>query len=126
MSDDLLNQYEIELERNDYKQLTVTATDFSTAVKLAELLSPGFRVVAVDDKELIAKCEACGKPIFDGDEYVPCEDVVYLCGECYHKESEAAEKLKHLDLPRDQLEEAAKRDYSNHKWLQHGDEEKPF
>jgi uncharacterized protein with PIN domain len=37
----------------------------------------------VDDVELIARCEACGKPIFDGDRCeVNPEDMVYLCEEC--------------------------------------------
>ena len=43
----------------------------------------------------------------------------------YREEMEAREKLKQIALPRDRLEQAAQRDYSNHPWMQ-GEEDCPF
>lgn len=43
----------------------------------------------------------------------------------YREEAQAIAELKRRELPREQLEKAAKRDYSNHPWLV-GDQEKPF
>lgn len=37
----------------------------------------------------------------------------------------AAEELKHLELPRDRLEKASQRNYSDHPW-QGNEEAKPF
>ena len=45
--------------------------------------------------------------------------------EIYREEMQAQEELKQLTLPRDRLEKASQRDYSNHPWWS-GKETKPF
>jgi hypothetical protein len=45
--------------------------------------------------------------------------------EVYREEMRAQEELKRLTLPRDRLEKASQRDYSDHPWWS-SDETKPF
>lgn len=40
---------------------------------------PGFTIDAIDDKEVVALCEVCGQPIFEGDDYhTGDEDLIYV------------------------------------------------
>lgn len=41
----------------------------------------GARVVGIDDKNVVAKCDACERWITEGESYVSMEDA-YLCRKC--------------------------------------------
>lgn len=42
------------------------------------------KLALVEDEcgELIGRCEGCESPVFDGDKYFPCVDIVILCEAC--------------------------------------------
>ncbi len=84
-----------------------------------------------ESNDYVALCLPSG-----GLEYVSREMMEYLRREAerravsvaqvYEEEKRAEQELKCIELPRDRLENAAQKDHSQHPWLRHGDEEKPF
>jgi hypothetical protein len=42
----------------------------------------GAQIAAVNDIECLGRCEACGVPILDGDDYHCDEDGVFVCVKC--------------------------------------------
>jgi hypothetical protein len=74
--------YEVQMRRIQEQSWDIRAKSIAAAIARAEELSPHFKVVAVDDKELLHRCEGCRLPIFNGGDYeTDCEGVV-LCPEC--------------------------------------------
>lgn len=74
------------------KTFTVFATDHRAAVDVAEKMDKDFRVDDVegmdegkpngDFKEVVARCEACGKAIFDDDGYGSDGEGIHVHNKC--------------------------------------------
>jgi hypothetical protein len=43
---------------------------------------PVATVLSIDDKPFAGCCEACDKPVFDGDGHIDGEDDMHLCAAC--------------------------------------------
>lgn len=72
--------------RVDYT-VEFATTDLAAACKCFRTLFPNGRIEKIGDRDFVAQCENCDKPIFDGDEYSPSGDC-YLCKECAAAEAE--------------------------------------
>lgn len=49
-------------------------------------IHPHARIAYIDDKEVLAFCEHCGLPVFDGDDYQADTEGVTLCLSCCEEE----------------------------------------
>lgn len=100
-------KFEVEMTRQEARTVQVFAEDRDAAVKLARESAPGFRVesatVVTEDGEdsgpcysvntgpcysVNTGCEACGRIIWDGDDYHAGEDAD-LCATCAPTEADA-------------------------------------
>lgn len=57
-------------------------TQHEVEVESLDELPDNAIVLAIDDTDVIARCEACSDFILDGDAYACDEDGVYLCKDC--------------------------------------------
>lgn len=90
-------KYEIELHKNEHKTVEVFAEDPAAALKLAKESNPGFRaecateILGEDETgkcfEVVAHCEGCDRPIFDGEKYGSDEEGVCICADCLPSEN---------------------------------------
>jgi len=71
----------IEVTGRSFHKVEFDTADPAEAILRFRNLFPGATVETVGDKALVALCEVCGKPIFEGEAYETDEDA-YLCGEC--------------------------------------------
>lgn len=80
----LPKQYTVELVPVEEKMLLDTVEAFSEqqAVILAEGANPGYRAIAVNDEEIFARCENCGKVIMSNDMYCTAEYADMTCYFC--------------------------------------------
>jgi hypothetical protein len=76
--------HKVELERRETRTVQIDAASAREAAEIAEKENDGFDATAVDDAEVIGRCECCGCPILEGDKYeYDAEDGLHFCGECY-------------------------------------------
>jgi len=90
-------KYEIELHKNELKTVEVFAESPAAALKLAKESNPGFKAECVteilgEDEtgkcfEVVAHCEGCDRPIFDGEKYGRDEEGICICAECLPSEN---------------------------------------
>jgi len=71
----------IEVTGQSFHRAEFDAKDPAEAVRRFLALFPGASVETVGARVLVGLCEACGKPIFEGEPHEVDEDA-YLCGEC--------------------------------------------
>jgi hypothetical protein len=71
----------IEVTGRSHHRVEFDTKDPAEAVRRFRALFPGATVETVGDETFVASCEACGKPIFEGEPHEVDEDA-YLCGEC--------------------------------------------
>ena len=71
----------IEVTGRSSHRVEFDTKDPAEAVRRFRALFPGATVATVGDEAFVASCEACGKPIFEGEPHEVDEDA-YLCGEC--------------------------------------------
>ncbi len=71
----------IEVTGRSFHKVEFDAKDPAEAVRRFRALFPGAIVETVGDKTLVALCEVCGRPIFEGEPHEVDEDAC-LCGEC--------------------------------------------
>ncbi len=71
----------IEVIGRSMHKVEFDTADPAEAIARFRKLFPGAAVETVGDKAFVASCEACGRPIFEGEAYETDEDA-YLCGEC--------------------------------------------
>lgn len=100
-----MTAYTVHLTRSDATTITVEASDPHAAVDLAVKQAPGFRAEYVEtpdgELDVYSRCEACNKPILEGDDYEMQEDAD-LCLTCAAEDAADAEaatkepKLEHL------------------------------
>jgi hypothetical protein len=94
-------KFEVEMTRHEARTVQVFAEDRDAAVKLARASAPGFRAesatVVTEDGEddgpchsVNTGCEACGRIIWEGDDYQAGEDAD-LCATCAPTAADATE-----------------------------------
>lgn len=71
----------IEVTGRSSHRVEFDTKDPAEAVRRFRSLFPGATVETVGDEAFVGACEACGKPIFEGEPHEVDEDA-YLCGEC--------------------------------------------
>ena len=71
----------IEVTGRSFHKVEFDTAEPAEAILRFRNLFPGATVETVGDDVLVALCEVCGKPIFEGEVYETDEDA-YLCGEC--------------------------------------------
>ena len=71
----------IEVTGRSFHRVEFDTKDPAEAVRRFRALFPGATVETVGDEALVASCEACGRPIFEGEPHEVDEDA-YLCAEC--------------------------------------------
>jgi hypothetical protein len=91
-------KYEIELCKNEHKTVEVFAESPAAALKLAKESNPGFKAECATELlgedetgkcfEVVAHCEGCERPIFDGEKYGSDEEGVSICADCLPLEND--------------------------------------
>lgn len=71
----------IEVTGTSYHRVEFDTRDPAEAALRFRKLFPGARIERIGNAVLLGLCEACGKPIFEGEPHETDEDA-YLCGEC--------------------------------------------
>jgi hypothetical protein len=71
----------IEVTGRSFHRVEFDTKDPAEAVRRFRALFPGATVETVGDEAFVASCEACGRPIFEGEPHEVDEDA-YLCAEC--------------------------------------------
>ena len=71
----------IEVTGRSVHKVEFDTADPAEAVLRFRNLFPGAAVETVGGEAFVASCEACGRPIFEGEPYETDEDA-YLCSEC--------------------------------------------
>ena len=71
----------IEVTGRSIHRVEFDTKDPAEAVRRFRALFPGATVETVGDEAFVASCEACGRPIFEGEPHEVDEDA-YLCAEC--------------------------------------------
>ena len=71
----------MEVTGRSYHRVDFDTDDPAEAVASFRKLFPGASVETVGDKALVALCEVCGRPIFEGEAYET-DESAYLCREC--------------------------------------------
>ena len=71
----------IEVTGRSFHRVEFDTKDPAEAVRRFRALFPSATVETVGDEAFVASCEACGRPIFEGEPHEVDEDA-YLCAEC--------------------------------------------
>lgn len=75
-------RYAIGLTRSEDKETTVLATSIREAVREAWLHYPGWEVQYVEGEEVVGRCEACGDPVLEDEDYSVPDEMVCICESC--------------------------------------------
>ena len=71
----------IEVTGRSFHRVEFDAKDPAEAVRRFRALFPGAAVGSVGGVVLVGLCEACGRPVLEGEPY-EADEGAYLCGEC--------------------------------------------
>lgn len=71
----------IEVTGQSFHRAEFNTKDPAVAVRRFLALFPGAGVETVGARVFVGLCEACGKPIFEGEPH-EVDEAVYLCGAC--------------------------------------------
>ena len=71
----------LEVTGRSSHRVEFDTADPAEAILRFRNLFPGAMVETVGDEAFVASCEACGRPIFEGEPHEVDEDA-YLCAEC--------------------------------------------
>lgn len=77
----------IEVTGRSCHKVEFDTADPAEAIARFRNLFHGAAVETVGDEAFVASCEACGKPIFEGEAYET-DEGAYLCAECCGAEDE--------------------------------------
>jgi hypothetical protein len=73
---------EIEGRVVTYVTEKFSGVDVESCILKARRKFPGIQIEAIDDQTVAGACESCGKPLFDGDDYLYDDEGIIWCSEC--------------------------------------------
>lgn len=83
-----MQQYEVDLEKRSRRTWLIFAESPEEAATKAEARNRGFRATAVDEQDVIGRCEGCSVPLLNPDtSFLQPDEGHWLCGKCSSTEA---------------------------------------
>lgn len=84
-----MKKFKVELERCELIESETLAESAKDAAKLAQSQNHGFAAIYVDGIEVVGRCESCGDPVLETEDYYTHPDDMYcICEACCKQEGE--------------------------------------
>jgi Zn finger protein HypA/HybF involved in hydrogenase expression len=77
-----VKKFKVELERCELIESETLAESAKDAAKLAQSQNHGFAAIYVDGIEVVGRCEACGDPVLESENYLVDDELVCICESC--------------------------------------------